>query len=101
MTAADLTALNQRAWTVSYIFDANPPEGSPSNYYALKRNDVAMTLDPASATYADELATLLAEPLPLAATSVQTRVATALQALQAQTTISGTDLASVISALTA
>jgi hypothetical protein len=101
MTPADLTSLTQRAWTVSYIFDANPPEGSPCNYYALKRNDVAMTLDPASGTYADDLATLLAEPVPPAAIPLQTRVATALQALQAQPTISGSDLASVISALTA
>ena len=101
MTTADLTALTQRAWTVSYIFDANPPGGSPCNYYALKRNDVAMTLDPASATYADDLATLLAEALPPASIPVQTRVADALQTLQAQDTISGADLASVIQALTA
>lgn len=100
MTPADLTALEQRAWTVSYIFDANPPPDTPSAYYLLKRADTQQVLDPASQSYAGDLAALLAEPLPPAAMPVQTRVATALQALQAQPTISGADLASVIQALT-
>jgi len=101
MTPADLTALTQRAWTVSYIFDANPPEGSPQAYYALKRNDERVILDPSSGTYAGDLSALLAEPLPPAPVTLQARVAAALGALQAQPTISGADLASVIQALTA
>lgn len=64
MTPADLTALEQRAWSVSYIFDANPPPDTPSAYYLLKRADTQETLDPASASYADEIATLLAEVTP-------------------------------------
>lgn len=101
MTTEDLTALEQRAWTVSYIFDANPPDGGPSDSYVLKRADERVTLDPSSATYGDDLQALLNEPLPPKPAPVQARVAEALQALLAQPTISGADLASVIQALTA
>jgi hypothetical protein len=101
MTPTDITALEQRAWTVSRLFDANPPDGGPTDSYVLKRNGQQVMLDPSSATYAGDLSALLAEPLPPAPVPVQVKVAAALQALQAQPTISGADLASVISALTA
>jgi len=64
MTPEELTALERRAWTVGRVFDANPPEGAPQDYYALKRSDVRVMLDPSSVSYAGDLSALLAEPLP-------------------------------------
>jgi len=64
MTPDELTALEQRAWTVGRVFDANPPEGCPADSYVLTRADTRLTLAPSSSTYGDDLQALLAEPLP-------------------------------------
>jgi len=64
MTPDELTALEQRAWTVGRVFDANPPEGSPQDYYALKRKNERVMLDPSGGTYVGDLSALLDEPLP-------------------------------------
>lgn len=102
MTPDEITALEQRAWTVGRTFDANPPDGTPCDYYVLKRGTKQVTLAVGSPTFANDLQALLS-PLPAPLPPVQNRVAVAvaLQALQAQPTISGADLAAVIQALTA
>jgi hypothetical protein len=99
LTAEELTALELRGWTVARVSDANPPDGAPCDSYVLTRSSGRVDLAPCP-TFEDDVQALLDEPLPPAPIPVQARVAEALHALQAQPTISGADLASVISALT-
>ena len=96
MTDDDLAALRAHGWAVTYLFDA----AANSGVYVLKRESEQTTLDPNSDTFADDYAAALNPPLPPPPVPLQDRVAAALQDLQAQPTISGADLASVIQALT-
>ena len=64
MTATEIAALEQRAWTVGRVFNASPPDGGWADSYVLTRGDVRLTLAPSSPTYGDDLQALLAEPLP-------------------------------------
>lgn len=96
MTDDNLAALAASGWAITYLFDAAANTGC----YVLKRDGGETTLDPGSPTFADDLAAALGPPAPPPPPPLQDRVAAALQDLQAQPTISGADLASVIQALT-
>ena len=97
MTDDELAALAAHGWAITFLTDL---ADDGLGVYVLKRNGDQTTLDPNSDTFADDLAAALNPPLPPPPVPLQDRVAAALQELQAQETISGADLATVIQALT-